>query len=496
MTPVTPTTTSTTEAENPRGIVAELRAHPATSDELENFAQTQEKYAKWAERERASRLADPKGGAAFVDTTTLHSALPLLSDWVAHRPTPINLLDLCTIIDAIVMFDRVYFFTGELAEQWMLPDLGSVFQAIDDPYHKLGNVGEEYVGSAAFGGLWDEANSFFSGLRTARTGVATREREALERGWKRVLEIPPELAVGDPHAPGQGPVAAPIARDLSELSETQSRWVGPETTSDERAQIARIVGESNILGYVNEQIANMIDLPYLPNTARIPAVRRYRVERGEHVARELAALDTVDDAYRRRLEEAKLGTVRLPLLAAVVFAKNPTTPRELVESILDLRGKAERLREYRRDHARLLLSAYDATNGEAMKKARRSAAELQSAVEREGRRLRDVFEPSDVWGGLAGGGPLLLDASANHLLVAVTVLAGMAVMPAERITRAVQERLFRPHLWLLTNLAESGQALTNARARRAIATIWDMDEAHAEQVTSYLNRLSETRPSA
>ena len=438
----------------------------------------------WAKELRTGPLAAFDGSAAFVDTTTLHSALPLLS--ASDGPlTPINLLDLCTVIDAIVMFDQVIYFAGEPSPTpglKCLPGLESVSHEIEDP---AGGHGD-YVGSAVFGGFWDEAKSFFSGLRSARTAVAVGEREALEHGWKSVLGITPDLALGDPSDPVPGVYASEISRNLSRLG---------ATTSDEpAAMIARTVGASNILGYVNERIANMIELPYLPNIARIPAVRGYRVSRGERVARELAALDIVNEAYRKRLAAyAELGSIRLPLLSAAVFAKNPSTPEELVQAISDLRKKAKRLREYRREHARLLLHADEATKGKkAMGKAFSSSVQLRTAVERESVRLGDAFGIPAVLGGLAGGAPSFVSAPVNHLVLAVSILAGAVVPPAERIANVVRERLFHPHLWLLTNLAESAQAVTDARLRRAMTTIWRVDDAQADNLTRRLNQLGET----
>jgi hypothetical protein len=79
-------TKSTTKSGSSHRIVAELRAHPARPVELESFAQKQQPYAEWADRVRASRLAEPEGGAAFVDTTTLR----LRQTRAAHatRPKP------------------------------------------------------------------------------------------------------------------------------------------------------------------------------------------------------------------------------------------------------------------------------------------------------------------------------------------------------------------------------------------------------------------------
>ena len=84
-------TSSTAEAVDPRGIVAELCAHPPTRAEVKNFSETglliapdpsegqqEPDYMAWAEKLRTGPLAVSDGGAAFVDTTTLHSALPLL----------------------------------------------------------------------------------------------------------------------------------------------------------------------------------------------------------------------------------------------------------------------------------------------------------------------------------------------------------------------------------------------------------------------------------
>jgi len=433
----------------------------------------------WAEEVRTGTVSD--GDAAFVDTTTLHSALPVLRVQ-GGLLTLINLLDLCAVIDAVVMFDHVIYLEGEAVRGLnLLPGLESVFDEIVGP----SGGPADYVGSAAFEGFWDEAKSFFSSLRAARDVVAADERAALEHGWKSVLGIPPDLALGDPYDPAPGAYASSIAWDLSVLS---------AMSSDDTARIAKIVGASNILGYVNERIANLIELPYLPNTARVPAVRGYRVSRGQRVLRELAALDTVNEAYRNRLAgAAELGTVRLPLLSAAVFAKNPSTPVELIESISDIRDKAKKLREYRREHARLLLQADEAAKGNrAMKKARASSKELRAAVDRESIRLSDMFRVSAVVGGLAGGAPSFLTAPVNHLTLAVSVLAGAVVPPTERIANIVLERLFRPHLWLLTNLAESAQALTDARVRTAMTTIWGMDDAQADLLTRRLNQLGGT----
>lgn len=476
-----------------QGIVAELRAHPPTRAQVDNYAQTglliapdpatgraEKDYLAWSQRVRRGPLVGSDIGAAFLDTTTLNSAIPLLLTR-GRQLTPINLLDLCTIIDAVVMFDRVVCFSDEGAPIRALPELGSVFQEIEAPSGGDGN----YVASAAFGGFWEEASSYFSDLRSSRTDVAAGEREALQRGWMNVLGISPELALSALHDRVEGAYAPYLASELSGLS---------ETAADEAASIAGTVGASNVLGYVNEQISNIIGLPYLPNTARIPAVRAYRVFRGEQLARELAALNIVNEAYRERLEKSRLGTLRLPLLSAAVLSKNPSTPEELVHCIADIRDKSAKLRDYRREHARLLLQADEAaTSRKAAKKADAASKKLRSAVEREGVRVSDLVGLSAVWGAVAGGALAFLTAPANHLILAASILLGAAPPVAERTTHIILERAFQPHLWLLTNLAVSAQALTDSRVRQALTTIWQIGDARADRLTRRLSQLSEAR---
>lgn len=180
-----------------QNMVAELRAHPPTRAQVDNYAQTgllitpdpatgqvERRYLTWAHSVR-DPLIGSDVGAAFLDTTALNSAIPLL--FARGIPlTLINLLDLCTIIDAVVMFDEVVYFSDERVSTRALHGLGSVFQEMNAP---SGGEGD-YVASAAFGGFWEEANSYFSDLRSPGTYLAG-EREALQRGWINVLGIPP-----------------------------------------------------------------------------------------------------------------------------------------------------------------------------------------------------------------------------------------------------------------------------------------------------------------
>jgi hypothetical protein len=105
--------------------------------------------------------------------------------------------------------------------------------------------------------------------------------------------------------------------------------------------------------------------------------------------------------------------------------------------------------------------------------------------------VSDLLGRSAVWGGIAGGAQQFLTAPVNHLTLALSILLGAVLPSAERTTQVVLERVFQPHLWQLTKLAESAQALTDSRVRRALTAIWQMDDASADHLASRLSQLSE-----
>jgi hypothetical protein len=111
---------------------------------------------------------------------------------------------------------------------------------------------------------------------------------------------------------------------------------------DER--LSSLLTDLNLRSYLNQQFADFFGLPYVSAAGRVP-FRRFLYDRAVNVQHALVTLGVVEDRYSELAANVQL---RLPVLLAVTL-RGCRRPDDLWPRIADLRVRASRFRDHRRE---------------------------------------------------------------------------------------------------------------------------------------------------
>jgi hypothetical protein len=452
---------------------ATLLGLPPTSADGTRSAPELDHVREWiaAVQQRADRATARRGAAtvAYLDGTTLATAAALTAhpDSARRFLTPATLLDLSTVIKALVWFDAVVYLDNASTGQ-PVARLTSALGADDVIQPALDAATDLSATTTLLQDHFVDAHRELCRVRTARPGALHHgARQALETAWSTLLDGPTTaLELIDPHLDSDFRTNSP---DL--LDQLVAARPGLGAGVDHPAAGARppgrpdpLLAELNLRAAFHVRVAAMLGMPYLPNAARLPARgAQYRQAVAFH--RQLSVVREVETALERQGSGHPDGADEfpVPVLLAVVL-RRCTTLDDVWPAVAELRHEARRFRRYRREQHEVLSG-----RGRA---SRRKLARLGRAVRNEA----------------AGLGEQLVRPSTAALSIVLTQLytgsvelavAGVALLKVvEALTpdarAAVSRRLLRPHEWFLTDLGGEVAALRDVVGE--VQRLWGIDQ--------------------
>jgi hypothetical protein len=440
------------------------------------------------------------GTGVFVDTTTIVTLTSLLGG--ADRMSCLTLWDLSRITTAIVCFDRVFHLaSSEIDDQALNALVGpDVFCPLELP--SIGPDHDSLGIRGLFNTAWWDTRRCMQALEegTTLTGLEPREIVDLVRQWSTVL--------GRPLQPKDVMSAAQSSYSWNSAGNKLLRQLwkesGPNTntfdavlgnlswaeTSDDlssvvearRAVLQSMIRECNYRGRVNERIAGHLQLPYLPNTARLP-FRNAFFDQPRLVTSALPTAFAMDAAYAERSQRADLiqgEPLVLPVFLALAV-KDAAAPDEIWPAIKNLREKASAFRERRAelDHS---LQMRDPKALNALRRA--IGTESETLTKRLG------------GAALAAGGAALTSVAADpvaHLTtnpadwvktgLAAAIAGSRKMLPLD-VTRRLVWRLCRPELRFMSDITMDSRAIGDSLP--AITRLWGLSLSQVEQFSERL----------
>ncbi len=424
-----------------------------------------------------SRFVDGKrANAAFFDTTTLVTADRLInsSDPAAYL-SPATLLDLSTFVNGVVLFDRVFHlenphvlshrFNEALGNEEVFVELP--LGGSEDDEGRAGahaGVREALLGAGYEAAFWNRA------MRTVEgSELGAEDKRAIEEDWGTILgrrlttgDVFPKRSLTNPDiglseldwTDSNGPL---LLRTL--IGETVSADRRPTAHRGEAWETSRFILECNHRSVFNFLVAYSLQLPHTPSVARVP-FHRFLFGRARTVQHHLATLRQIEGEHRRATELYSVpnsDNLVLPFLLAVVLAQTSSLSNFL-ERLAELRENAEPLRRHR---AELDEALYVGDIGVVKR--------LRAAFEEDAVGFRNRYALAPLAGGVAAVLTALGSATPPLILATIGALTAASLVPPDVVGR-LEERIFRPQFWVLHNMADTTNALTNVLDR--VERLW------------------------
>lgn len=433
---------------------------------------------------RHRALVTRREGSGWMDNTTLATAVTLLSDDGGDAMTPMTVWDLATFVQAIISCERIYHHEHpQVDDRAIGARLGEdVLQAVPLPVQgpsERSPLPDPWEGPhRLMYELWEDAMSRLKRLAECRDGSTLDGREllAVRDGWRRALdrtdvELEDLTNVQDARTRWTSPTDE-LLYEIAAVSSTYAvypdldpdgamrRYVAgrAELGFPERNPLSVMLTDLNLRAYVNQNLADFFQLPYVCGIARLP-FRRHLYDRAVAVQQRLTTLDVIDDRYAELAAGVQL---RLPVFLASALA-GAQRPDDLWDAIGRLRRDAAPYRE-----ARTTLDAALADGD--LKELRRVRKALVTSVDG----VLPIVGGATTEAGVAAVEQVAQGDSVGIVAaVAGAVAAGRALLGSSIGTRLAW-RLRRPHLLWINNVVDEAQHLTEALP--ALERIWRIPE--------------------
>jgi hypothetical protein len=433
--------------------------------------------------------------SAFLDGTLLVTVDALLGRKGPEVLTPVTLWELTAFIDALVCFDRLYCIANPTVDYSRFNRrLGEdVLTVIPDP--DGGMLRRLAVEAAADG------TSNMNALRAYRgekDDVFAQEVQAVVDGWRATLgsDITSDgifnaawinkeevrsygssgtiMTTYEPYDPAWNPSAIFVEgrgyEHLYDLIATTRLQPIPSASSTDRPSLRarqNLAAAATYRTYINQGVSNVLGLPYLPATLRMP-FRRLFVERASEVQDELVSVTLANQAFAQRQPSSPL---ILPFFTASVL-QQATTRKDIWKQMARVRRQSAPFRRVRADLDRMLERSQ--VSGEAQR--------VQSAIRDEALKLADLAGAGQQASSVALG----VVAQTGIVPLAGALKAG--VDAAQGLGRGgswtrIWRRLFHRHEYFLAQTNSQAIALTNALPQ--VQQLWDMPK-----IGGYLNHFA------
>jgi hypothetical protein len=429
------------------------------------------------------------GGGVLLDNTTIVTLTSLLADgaWLS----PLTLWDLGRAVTALVTYDNIFHFANsEVNDDAVNTALGeSVLRPLSLP-----DIGPTYDPTGVrglFNQAWSCTEMLMQRLE-ASVGTSTVEGleiEALTHQWSLALGRPltPTDVVNTEQSDHEwnSPGAALLAQ-LWRVSTLYSIKILPGkgledlgwgmdlpgAPSGDRWVFNKVIRDGNYRGHVNQRLAGHLNLPYMPNLARIPFQSRF-YDRAHAVSARLPSVLALNREYAKRAAQAELlsgAPFVLPVFLALAL-RDAAAPQDLWAAVATLRGQARIYRERRADLDRALEQGDLDVTSATWKAVRTEAAKLTTlladASRASGESLISSVEAKPVT--LLSGMPL------DWLGAGLTALiAGVRKLIPESVAHRLAWRLCRPEFRFLSDIASQSRAISTSMP--AIQRLWGLPD--------------------
>lgn len=426
--------------------------------------------------------------AVYMDSTTLFTVQELLSDRVLAHPE--FLFDLSNFVNAVVLFDRVFYLKNPYADILEF-NLNEAMGA--EPIVKAIPVEEFFKGSwegvSAVGtiltGIWKDTRDHFDKLAIAPINDPLHSLAAeIQDAWEMLLGISlPDktLLFREWRGKWNSPVRD-LLTDALEVLSANPRTYGYE--SQRHSETAyELANECNQRSLFNLKVAQLLRLPYLPGWARMP-IRHSLYRRGREAQQVLASAEFLDDRYRAKAAEFLEChmTLQLPFFLSAALSKT-TSLKQFWSVLADMRRTANKFRAHRTEYDHALADG----NLKVVKR-------IQKALEQEADKIRlklgDFCKAAVIGGALTWGAISLGIGEAESVSLAILLtgaIHGGTHHLGEHMMDRIKERLTRPDYWCLTSFAEAAYELTNSWGR--IGKLWQLPDKQSDEFGSRLSRL-------
>ncbi len=410
--------------------------------------------------------------AAWMDNTTISTAIKLLSDEGPQIITPLTLWDLSTFIRSIVGYQKIYHHEHPDIDNGKLNRLlgEEIFVAIPLPFEPESPnspLPETWNGAHLFMcELWFQSVNWLKMLHSA-VGTDTLNGTLLAqvtKSWQTALgkeALNPLMLVDyvDVDRRWQSPSNRLISEtvDITTVSDTNfaldpterfQKLFANSPIHKELAEEQRyaVLSDLNLRSYVNQRIAEFFSLPYASSFGRLP-FRNHLYNRSSKIQQELITARAIDDRYA---ELAKSSRLRLPVFLSLAI-KEARRPSDVWEAINELRAESLNFRQHRVEMDRLLEKG-NLKETENLGKALKTTVE--SLLKMAGKATTDA------------GGEVLNDISKGGIpgvstAISAAVAAGKGVLKSS-FTQRLLWRLRKPQLLWVNNIIDESREMTES----------------------------------
>jgi hypothetical protein len=435
--------------------------------------------------------------AAYMDTTTLYTALAYASDHSAGFEyavvTPASVFDLCTFVNGAILFDHIFCLeNSHFDPSEMNQLLGNEPAIIALPIEQFDTISFRDELSGAGGLLrqfWYQTQSHMYDLRQSlnyKRSALYEEATEIRKSWKTIIDFDDHENLwfkGDrlmESFDSDGPRLLEQLVDISahNVSTLVLRSFSEKTDAveDYVQKAHELITESDHRSYFNMQVSDGLTLPYLANSFRLP-YRRFHYRKAQEINKLLPTLAIINREYAAKQDlYLPPEVLRLPFFLSIVLSRI-SSARDFLPAVAELRWKAATFRAHRRE--------LDAALREG--KGGRILQNLQHAIRGDSDQIRAISPARSAASFSFSVLPLLLSPIHSVLVAALVALKAASEYKPEDIEK-LRDRALKRQLWFLTDLRRDAEELTNAYP--VINRIWRALDDERE-FTSGLARIGE-----
>jgi hypothetical protein len=411
--------------------------------------------------------------SAWMDNTTIVTAVNLMSSNGPEVMTPLTVWDLATFVRAIVCYERIYHHNHPAVKDEEINGLLG-----DDVLVKI-NLPTRYTGNNILPDPWDGAHRFMCDVwfsaehwmkrLTESAGTDSLDGKQLEgvaAAWRQALGVDDLQAAElvdhkDVDRRWRSPSNQLLVdtANITQVDDTRiyldpreefqrvfkmKREAGIHDESKERR--SQLLSDLNLRGYVNQRLAEFFSLPYACSAARLP-FRRSLHDQQIKIQQELVAAEVID---RRYAELSNLARLRLPIFLALAL-RGAKEPDDLWFAVMTLRDQATGFRAHRKEIDEAL------ARGD-LKVAKKLSEALNTSVEGL---LELAGNVTTAAGGVVVQNLVKGDLNGVRTGIGAALAATKGVIKSSFAKRLLW-RLHKPQLLWMNNLVDQAHHLTEA----------------------------------